>query len=610
MPDVSRRNRRRVRHSDSRTPRATRSQNLPAPRSYSRSGRTLLERLLDEPNLPAAVPRLQPEVLHRIIERCGLEDCGALIALATPAQLSAVFDLDLWRSDTPGLDERFDIDRFGTWLEVMVEEDVDAAARTLASLDPGLVSTALAGYVAVFDLGSLELSFQSDDDHGYRPIERAVDADLQAEIGGYRIVSKRQDTWDAIVDVLIALDATHQRAFHAVVGRCRRLSNDGWEQDGLDDLLSDEAQASFEVAGGRLQRRERQGYVSVSDAQAFLRLARELRVDADSAPASAAFWRTYLDRDDTHDAGEPHGERESETLDGQPNANASRTESRGWENAGTVGAREVASVEADGLSAPSLPGADVQPAARILELLADDGLLPQRVRGLLDAPAEGAGNVRLQKLDAYLRSAFESSADLYARRAHELSLLANTLLSGCPLQSRPFTPQEASDAAVAVCNLGLETWPSHWSRVDGADFAVKHDLFVVFQAGASVLHQRVCVQTAERLVTILDTLGSGDTDLENALLVTRDLMKRQIEEGTPWVAAESLDVVMSLDVTAWAALVALIAPFPVIHEAMSVVRGKGPKRIDPAAFQFIADESQIAFVNEFLAALPRLLQAG
>src|SRR5262249_56270911 len=82
----------------------------------TRDPRTLLERILDTPNLPQVVPRLQPEILHRIIQGCGLEDCGELVALATPAQLAVVFDRDLWRSDRPGLADQLDAGRFGLGL--------------------------------------------------------------------------------------------------------------------------------------------------------------------------------------------------------------------------------------------------------------------------------------------------------------------------------------------------------------------------------------------------------------------------------------------------------------------------------------------------------------
>ena len=45
---------------------------------------TLLDRILKPRNSREVVPQLRPEVLHRLIQHCGLEDCGELLALATP----------------------------------------------------------------------------------------------------------------------------------------------------------------------------------------------------------------------------------------------------------------------------------------------------------------------------------------------------------------------------------------------------------------------------------------------------------------------------------------------------------------------------------------------
>src|SRR5262245_58234198 len=74
----------------------------------------LLERILSAPHLARAVPQLPPEVLHRVIQQCGLADCADLMTLATPGQLARVFDLDLWRPVAPGLDEQFDARRFAS----------------------------------------------------------------------------------------------------------------------------------------------------------------------------------------------------------------------------------------------------------------------------------------------------------------------------------------------------------------------------------------------------------------------------------------------------------------------------------------------------------------
>src|SRR5581483_4454673 len=130
---------------------STRDQSVPA----RREPRDLLARILETPELARAVPRLQPEVLHRVIERCGLEDCADLVALATGDQLTRVFDLDLWRAAEAGREERFDPDRFGVWLEVLLESGESFAAQKLAAVDSALVITALAQHMLVFDIATL-----------------------------------------------------------------------------------------------------------------------------------------------------------------------------------------------------------------------------------------------------------------------------------------------------------------------------------------------------------------------------------------------------------------------------------------------------------------------
>src|SRR3954462_12631871 len=118
-----------------------------AAKRHTRDAGDLLARVLDTPHLARVLPMLPAEVFHRLIERCGLEECGDLVALATPEQLTGVFDLDLWRSDHPGLEEQFDADRFGVWLEVLVESGADIAARKVSEMDADLVAGALAQHM-------------------------------------------------------------------------------------------------------------------------------------------------------------------------------------------------------------------------------------------------------------------------------------------------------------------------------------------------------------------------------------------------------------------------------------------------------------------------------
>ena len=94
---------------------------------------------------------------------------------------------------------------------------------------------------------------------------------------------------------------------------------------------------------------------------------------------------------------------------------------------------------------------DISPAldesdARKAESGAEQGLLT-------GAHDESSG--RLADMHRHMRFVFERNQAAYEERHAELAYLANALIAGCSIQSRPFTAKEASEAAAAVCNLGL-----------------------------------------------------------------------------------------------------------------------------------------------------------
>ena len=113
---------------------------------------------VDAPHLARVVPHLAPETLHQLIRHSGLDACGELVASATPEQLTSVFDLDLWRSAQPGRDEQFDAERFGEWLELLVDTGDTVAARIVAAMDEHLVVAGLSRYVRVFDPAAIAAS--------------------------------------------------------------------------------------------------------------------------------------------------------------------------------------------------------------------------------------------------------------------------------------------------------------------------------------------------------------------------------------------------------------------------------------------------------------------
>ena len=583
---VRRARRRRANASRSRTRRsegARRKSDSPAQRG-TREPPRLLDRILETPHLAHVVPRLPPEVLHRLIQKCGLEDCGELVALATPGQLAAVFDLDLWRPAQPGLDEQFDADRFGLWLEVMIESGATVAAQKLADVDVDLATAAFAQHVLVFDPAAVSPSAPMDGDE--IPTVGAPNEGISCDVGGYLVVARRTDSWDAIVGVLTALDAEHQASFHRVMRGCRKLSNSKPEIDGLDDLLPDDQQVMFDLAFNRERRREQQGYVSPGQARAFLQMSREVRLGRDTAPpinpiARASFraieWTTAADAD----SGSRRLPTASDALPGPEDS-------------------------ADAITA-------------IVDVLLDAGILPRQPRALLDGPQSHAP--RLARIQAQMQSAADHDPAAHSMRSQELAYLANTIRAGCSIQARPFTAQEAADAAVAVCNLGLENWPRHWllaetrrsSSVVAAgtalpdDFLVGHDLVGVFQVGWTVLHDDVCMYTAERLIGMLTRVRHDDREIQTGLDALRSGMARHWHVGAPWRARDLLDVLMMLDMPAWATLLALIDECPAIHAGLGASRGSPTRAVSASAFEFVSENSQIASVREFMQTLPETI---
>ncbi|RPH59917.1 MAG: hypothetical protein EHM89_09830, partial [Acidobacteria bacterium] len=220
------------------------------------TSRPLLDRLLKTPALAKVIPRLPPEVLHRVIQICGLEDSAEFVALATPAQLSRILDVDVWHVRTPGADEQFDVDRFGVWLDVLMQAGAAVAAEKLIGLDMELVVAGFSRHTAVVDYAAVS-SFTTLD--GEQVPSRVSDRAPTAEIGGYVIEARRTSAWETIVDLLAFLAAEHADYFGHLMRNCVRLSNGPREPDGFHTLLQDAEQDLFDLAADREARREQQG---------------------------------------------------------------------------------------------------------------------------------------------------------------------------------------------------------------------------------------------------------------------------------------------------------------------------------------------------------------
>jgi hypothetical protein len=586
-----------------------------------------LARLLDAPFLARVVPHLPPETLRQLVRHRGLEACGELLTSATPAQLTSLLDLDLWRHAQPGRGEQLDADRFGDWLEVLA--DTGHAARTVSVLDTDLVVAGLSRYVRVFDPGIFEPTAQSDDEAvdrhdamregdsvdvsepggaastgGDRAPTRDPDgASLECEVGGYVVRARRADAWDAVVTLLAALEAEHADCFHAVMQGCRRLSNSRPELDGLDDLLPAPEQQLHDVAVARERRRSQQGYATPGDARAFLQMARRPTRAGSGASATTSIEVNPIVTAYFRAADEDPEPSEQSPAIPPPVLRPSGS------GPPARASRPASDAAADATDVPESIGA-------IIELLNEAGMMPERPRALLeggDADPQEAGLARLRQLARYVRDVDETA---HFTRSRELAFLANALLAGCSVSSRPFTPPEASEAAASICNLGLEYWPARWPGATARDgrhafppdsFLIDHDLVTAFEVGWSVLHQEVSSFVARELVSTLDEVHSVDRDVQRELLGLRRALVDQLRAGTPWLARPAASVLATLDVATWVSVLGLLDECPILPAALTAILEGRTTGVSPTAFVFISTAAQIADVRTFMRKLPSLL---
>ncbi len=561
-----------------------------------------LARLLDAPFFARVVPHLAPETLHQLIQYRGLDACVELVTFATPTQLTSLLDLDLWRHappGRPGSDEQFDVERFGEWLEVLLGTGDLVAARTIAALDKHLVIVGLSRYLRVFDPGTFEPTESSDDEpmdrNDMMNSETSGDV-LECEVGGYLVRARRTDAWDAIVMLLVALESGHNHYFHAVMQGCRPLSNSRPETDGLDDLLMAPEQHLQDVAIERERRRSRLGYATPADARAFLQMARQPQHTPHTSSASTATAINPIARAYFRAA-----EEEADTTPEDTSAGASESapdfSSRGDDDIPT-------SIDA------------------VIELLAEAGLMPDRPRALLEAADADPRAARIPLLRRLMTFVLHRDETAYLTRTREFAFLANTLVAGSSVQSRPFTPQEASDAATCICNLGLESWPARWPgatsqgasssrEVDTAmppdAFLVDHDLVTAFEVGWSVLYTDVSLFVADQLISTLADLHCVDADTRRGLGALRRTLVGQREAGTPWLARDAADVLGMLDMTAWISVLGLLDECPILPAALTAVLERRRTSVSPTAFEFISTTAQIGDIRLFMRTLPGVL---
>jgi hypothetical protein len=419
-----------------------------------------LRRLLDDPQLVDVIQRLDARALTHLIQHVGLEDAGEIVAFASAEQLERVFDEDLWRSPAPGAAERFDPARFSLWLEVMLEMGAERVAEILAGMDEEFVTMAISQEVLVLDADVLlqRRLGRGAEGGGWGPeddlLENALESSVCFELDRYLLIGTGRDSWDAILAVLVALDSGEHELLVRILDRClhdaaERIDDAG----GLYDVLRSAEQLQSDVAFAREQRREREGFVPPQAAASFLALART-DVVGDDPITRDHFWNLQ------------HG-------------------------AAGSSARILPSDGDPGFSDP------------VMALLREARVLtPSEPAALLSA-----GELRSAQ-GSYVRAGAvalrSSDPALFAQRLGELGYLANVLLSGCHFRDRSFRPSEATQAALATCDLGLALLCADGSGTESAGrLLARHSLVAAFGVGWRVLQQDVVIAVARSLLETL-----------------------------------------------------------------------------------------------------------
>ena len=381
------------------------------------SSTQLLMRILDRPELVAAVRELPAPVLGSLIDRVGLEDAGELVALASSEQLQGVFDQDLWRAAAPGEDERFRPERFALWLEVMLEGGEEFLIEQLCALPRELLTLAVHRLVLVVDMDALGQQWIEPSAEVQR-LERALDMPLFEEWEEFRLLARDPMQWDMVWTALLTLDRDHHGLVRSILEQCCALSSEYIEErGGLYEVLTSEEMLEGDVAGEREDRRAAEGFVAPADARSFLELARRGGQLDTRDPVTKGYFRTR--------------------ASAKPAPPAERAER-------ATGTQLMA------------PAAGM---GRLVELLEDAAVIETTHRPPIAALTAGPAAAEktekpLSLVQAALIELRSQDGEVFSRRIEELGYLANVLIAGSS-DRRP-RPVEALEQAIAVCDKGLE----------------------------------------------------------------------------------------------------------------------------------------------------------
>src|SRR5262249_20270729 len=132
-----------------------------------------------------------------------------------------------------------------------------------------------------------------------------------------------------------------------------------------------------------------------------------------------------------------------------------------------------------------------------------------------------------------------------------------------------------------------------------------------FEAGWRLLHEEVSLYVTDRLIAALAELGTVDDDVQRDLDRLRRELRRERGAGTPWRAAESLEVIAILDTPIWACLCGLLCGpqtvGPAVPPGLRAISDGRTSAVSATAFACFTRRTQIDRVHEFAERLRDLV---
>src|SRR6478736_1760222 len=368
--------------------------------------RSLLNALIELPDLAAIVQTLPVPAFSALIRKLGVEDAGELIALATTEQLVQAFDEDLFVNERAGERESLDVGRFVVWLEVLLEAGDTVVADRVAELDEDFVAHALGGVFMVLDEDALRDRLDEVGEDEVRQVDKSLESALTEELDGYLLIAKQHDGWDAVLALVLALDRNHRALLVRLLDRLALVGDaffDDLEQ--LLTVLSEGESLAEDAEAAREERRSRQGYVDARSARGFLLLAKKPAAGderpTERDPLTRAYFREI--------------ERGRRTTTAAPVAQA---------------------------ALQALP-------AVVLHALGEDA--SENAKLLNGAPAR---TTTLGAFSEALRELSRTEPSRFGERMEEFAYLANVLIAGHERNGARLRAKEAADAVIATVCYG------------------------------------------------------------------------------------------------------------------------------------------------------------